>query len=193
MLKVLTVAENEDFLRRVSKKVDFDELDLKQNIAEIKEWCLANNSVYAMAAIQFGIDKRIVFVKSTTENVAFDKNAQEMMINPEIISQEGKTEFWESCASGGLNFALVERPYKMVVRYQDENAVFYTKTFEGFSATVVSHELDHLDGIFHMDRAKELLQLPQNERVEYRKNHPYKIISKSGIFEYPEINNYNEK
>lgn len=193
MLQVLTIDKHEKFLRQVSEKVDFTEADLAQNIHDIKEWCLNNDSVYAMAAIQFGIAKRIVYIKSTTENVASDKNAQQMMINPEIISKEGRTEFWEACASGLENFALVERPYKIVVRYQDENADFHTKEFEGFSATVVSHELDHLEGIFHMDRAKKLLKMPASERVEYRKNHPYKIISKTGNFEYTKINNYGEK
>ena len=56
--------------------------------------------------------------------------------------------------------------------------------FEGFSSTVISHELDHLDGIFHMDRAKELMQMPASQRIEFRKQHPYKIISKDCDFAY---------
>ncbi len=184
MLKVLTIDKYENILRKVSKEVKFDEPDLKQNIQDIKEWCLNNDNAYAMAAIQFGIDKRIVFIKSTTENVASQKDAQEIMINPEIISKEGCTEFWEACVSGLDNFALVERPYKIVIKYQNEKGEMLVKELEGFPATVVSHELDHLEGIFHMDRAKELLNLPIRERAGHRKKNPYKIISKTGIFEY---------
>ena len=38
-----------------------------------------------------------------------------------------------------------------------------------------------------MDRAKNLIQMPASDRVEFRKLHPYKIISKSCEFEYPQI------
>ena len=44
---------------------------------------------------------------------------------------------------------------------------------------MLSHELDHLDGILHMDVAKELLVMPKEERKEFRKEHPYKVISKT--------------
>ena len=175
MLKVLTIDNHEAFLRQVSKKVGFNDPDLDKNINDIIEWSMENDKNYAMAAIQFGINKRIVFIKSTMPNDP-TPNSRILMINPEIISKEGKTEFWEACASGGDNFALVERPYKIVVKYQDKKAQVHTKEFEGFSATVISHELDHLDGIFHMDRAKKIIQLSPEERVEFRKNNPYKII-----------------
>ena len=189
MLKVLTIDKHEKFLRQVSNKVDFTEKDLQQNMNDIVEWCLSNNGLYAMAAIQFGIPKRIVYIKSTKPNdtTANDQSQQVLMINPEIISKQGKTEFWEACVSGLDNFALVERPYKIVVRYQNAEGKYYTQDFEGFSATVVSHELDHLDGIFHMDRAKKLLNMQAKDRIEYRNKHPYKIISKDCKFEYEPI------
>ena len=185
MLSVLTIDKNEDFLRQVSKTVDFNDPELAKNIADITEWSMTNNRNYAMAAIQFGINKRIVFIKSTTPNDP-SPNAQRLMINPEVISKEGKTEFWEACVSGLDNVALVERPYKLVVKFYDEKGNSHTQEFEGFSATVVSHELDHLDGIFHMDRAKKLIKLQPSERAEFRKNNGYTIISKTGVFEYSE-------
>lgn len=51
--------------------------------------------------------------------------------------------------------------------------------FEGFEATVLSHELDHLDGILHMDIAERVLNMPKEKRKEFRKQHPYEIISKT--------------
>ncbi len=189
MLKVLTIDKDEKFLRQISKDVDFTEKDLKQNMEDIVEWCLNNDGVYAMAAIQFGIQKRIVYVKSTKPNdtTANEQNQQVLMINPKVILKQGKTEFWEACVSGLDNFALVERPYKIVVEYQDGEGKYYIQEFEGFSATVVSHELDHLDGIFHMDRAKSLLKMQPKDRVEYRNKHPYKIISTTCEFNYEPI------
>ena len=55
-------------------------------------------------------------------------------------------------------------------------------TFEGFPATVFSHEYDHLDGILHMDKALEVLVMEKEERKEFRKEHPYEVFSKDGDF-----------
>ena len=189
MLKALTIKEDEKFLRQISSVVDFADKDLARNIKDIKEYCSANQDLYAMACIQLGIPKRIIYIKSTKQNdtTANAEKDQILMINPEILSKKGKTEFWEACVSGLENFGLVERPYEIVVKYQDENGDFQIQKFEGFSSTVISHELDHLDGIFHMDRAKKLLHLPSTQRVEFRKIHPYKIISKDCDFCYSAI------
>lgn len=186
MLKAITIKENEKFLRQISSIVDFDDKDLPQNLKDIKEYCTANSGLYAMACIQLGIPKRIVYIKSTKPNdtSANAENEQILMINPEIISKKGKTEFWEACVSGLDNLGLVERPYEIVVKYQNENGDTKIQKFQGFSSTVISHELDHLDGIFHMDRAKRLLQMPKSERAEFRNLHPYKIISKDCEFIY---------
>ena len=63
MLTVLTIDKYESFLRQVSKKVDFNDPELSKNINDIIEWSMENNKNYAMAAIQFGINKRIVFIE----------------------------------------------------------------------------------------------------------------------------------
>lgn len=198
MLKEITIKDNEQYLRQISKPVDFEtDKDLKQNLKDLVEYTLNNNKAYAMAAIQLGIPKRILFVKSTKEGDASLNNENNviLMINPIVISRKGKTEFWEACISGLNYIGLVERPYEIVIKYQDKDGNFKTETFEGFAATVLSHELDHLDGIFHMDRAKELFWIPFNERKNFRKDEPYKIISKTCKFEYPtvQLKNYNKE
>ena len=55
--------------------------------------------------------------------------------------------------------------------------------FVGFESTVLSHEMDHLDGILHMDKAEELLVMTKEERKKFRKNHGYEIISQNGKYE----------
>ncbi len=189
MLEALTIKESEEFLRQKSKIVDFSDKDLEKNIEDIEEYCKSNNNLYAMACVQLGIPKRIVYIKSTQANDTSANLDQEqfLMINPKILSMKGKTEFWEACVSGLTNLGLVERPYEIVVEYQNKNGEKVTQKFEGFSATVISHELDHLDGVFHMDRAKKLIQLPANQRVGFRKMHPYKVFSKTCPFEYDNI------
>ncbi|MBO5096438.1 MAG: peptide deformylase [Bacilli bacterium] len=58
----------------------------------------------------------------------------------------------------------------------------HEKVFEGFEATVLSHEYDHLDGILHMDIAEEVLVMSEEERRIFRQTHDYQIISKTGSY-----------
>ena len=198
MLKEITIFDDEEFLRQVSKPVDFkNDKELEQNLKDLVEYTLNNNNAYAMASIQLGIPKRILFVKSTKEGIAAtgEDNSLILMINPVVISRKGKTQFWEACISGSNYIGLVERPYEMVIKYQDRFGKEHTEKFEGFASTVLSHELDHLDGIFHMDRAKELHWVPFEERKEFRKDKHYTIITKTCEFSYPavEFKKYNEE
>lgn len=77
---------------------------------------------------------------------------------------------------------LVHRPYKIKLNYLDPNQKEHTEIFKGFEATVLSHEYDHLDGILHMDIAEKVLVMPREERIEFRKTHDYKVLSKTGDF-----------
>ncbi len=78
---------------------------------------------------------------------------------------------------------LVDRPYEIEVEYYDTEGIKHNEVFKGFESTVLSHEYDHLDGILHIDVAKELVEMPLEERKEFRKTRPYKIISKDCDYE----------
>ena len=189
-IKAITIKDNEQFLRQISRPVDFNDSDLTDNIETLHEFC-KDNEVLAMAAVQLGIPKRIIYIKNTDLNVIkrrqenkateadINHNESRVLINPVIKESEGLTEYWEACASCLDNTGLVKRPYKIVVEYQDINGKIHEDTFEGFESTVLSHEMDHLDGILHIDIAEKVLVMSADERREYRKTHDYKIISKT--------------
>lgn len=193
-IKAITIEDNLDYLRQISKEVSFSDQNLKDDILVLEEFCM-ENEVMAMAAVQLGIPKRLVYLKNTNLEI-IDKlqkdslteeeknyNEARVLINPVIRSREGLTKYWEACASCLDNFGLVRRPYKIVVDYYDLNGDFHTETFSGFESTVLSHEMDHLDGILHMDIADELLVMPSEERKKCRQEHPYEIIRKDGNYE----------
>lgn len=194
-IKAITIADNEEFLRQISKPVEKNDPELEENIAILEEYCKKHDRILAMAAVQLGIPKRLIYIKNTNielitkqqaDKTEDEKNYNEarVLINPTIISREGITEDWESCASCLDNLGRVKRPYKINVEFYDINGNKKTEIFEGFESTVLSHEMDHLDGILHMDIAEEVLQIPKEERKEFRKNHKgYIIISKTGDFE----------
>lgn len=197
----ITIEKNEQYLRQISKKVNVDDAELHNNIVVLQEYCMQND-VMAMAAIQFGIPKRIIYLKNTNLDILnkrlTDKGKEEtanyneakILINPEIISREGLTTFWEACASCSWNEGKikkwyngkVKRPYKIRVKYLDLEGIEHEEYFEGFPSTVLCHEIDHLDGILHIDIADEIIKATKEERIALRKKDGYMIISRSGDY-----------
>ena len=118
-------------------------------------------------------------------------NESRILINPVIIDRQGLTEYWEACASCLDNCGRVLRPYKINVEYFDIQGKKHSDIFEGFESTVLSHEMDHLDGILHIDIAEEVLEMSKEERKKWRQTHEYKIFSKTG--NYDSLKDKNQK
>lgn len=172
-----------EWLRQVSRDVDLGTEDISEDLKVLEEYCLGHG-VFAMAAVQLGIPKRLVYIKNTDLDKIEDEewNEATVLVNPIITKREGLTQYWEACASCLDNMGLVLRPYLVEIEYSDINGNKQQMTFEGFPATVFSHEYDHLDGILHMDKALEVLVMDKEERKEFRKEHPYEVFSKDGDF-----------
>ena len=197
-IKQITTAtpEGEAFLRQTSKPIDFNnpsDIRLMHETAKtLREFC-NKNSCYAMAAPQLGTHVRMLCLKHDVQDLTNAPVLNKIMVNPEIVSMSGETEWWESCMScidsnGYGDFACVRRPYKTKMRYSDLEGREFVQDFQGFIVTALNHERDHLDGILHRDRAAELQTgVPPEERNKRRKEAPYKIIREEGVFEYPPL------
>ena len=194
-MKAITIEDNENFLRQISEPVNINNVEeIKKDMKVLEDFC-KENDVMAMAAVQLGIAKRLVYLKNTNldiinkmqSNEVSDEekeyNEARVLINPVITKKEGLTEYWEACASCLDNVGRVKRPYKITVEYFDIEGNKKIDYFEGFESTVLSHEMDHLDGILHMDIAEEVLVMPKEERKKLRQSQGYKILEKQGIFE----------
>ena len=183
MVEAKKIDKDLEWLRQVSREVDLSIEDISEDLKILEEYCL-NHGVFAMAAVQLGIPKRLVYLKNTDLEKIDDEewNEATVLVNPVIKRREGLTQYWEACASCLDNMGLVQRPYLVEIEYLDIHGNRQEMTFEGFPATVFSHEYDHLDGILHMDKALEVLVMEKEERKEFRKDHPYEILSKDGDF-----------
>ncbi len=201
--KKITIADNEEYLRQKSVDVDIkNDEELLEDIEVLDSFC-KENSVMAMAAVQLGIPKRIVYLKNTNldiinkiqkdsatkEEMAYSE--AKVLINPIILNSEGLTEYWEACASCLDNCGRVLRPYKIDLEYYDIVGNRHEEVFEGFKATVLSHELDHLDGILHMDIAEEILVQSSEDRKKWRQSHPYIVYSKDKEYSTLKIEHKN--
>lgn len=183
-IKTKTIENDLEYLRQISKPVDFKNDDWKEALKVLDEYCKNSDTVMAMASVQLGIPLRLVYLKNTDLEKLDDTsfNESRILINPKIIIREGLTRYYEACASCLDNMGLVERPYKIKLEYYDETKKKHTKIFKGFESTVLSHEMDHLDGILHIDKSIELYQMDREKRKKFRETHPYEIIRKDGEF-----------
>ena len=106
--------------------------DLLETLEAHKEGCVG------MAANMIGQSKRII---------AFDNEGKYMlMYNPEIVKCSGQYDTEEGCLSlSGIRPA--KRYQSIKVRYQNEQFQVRLKTFTGWTAQIIQHEIDHCNGI----------------------------------------------
>lgn len=116
-----------------------------------------------LAAPQIGIGLRIFLVRPETNGKIT------IFINPEILKfsqtknkPTGKNGVYEGCLSIPNHYAPISRSKSVTVKYQTPalrtmNYELQTvqKSFTGFSAHVIQHEMDHLNGILFIDRCLE--------------------------------------
>jgi peptide deformylase len=106
-----------------------------------------------LAAPQVGISKRITVI-----DLSFQKNPEEkiILINPEIISKQGKQNEEEGCLSLPEIREKVSRAEKVRVRAQDVHGEWFEIDGEELLARAFQHEIDHLDGILFIFRVSAL-------------------------------------
>ena len=106
--------------------------DLLDTLAAHKDGCVG------MAANMIGVNKRII---------AFDNGGEYMvMFNPVIVKRSGAYEAEEGCLS--LSGTRKTKRFQSIkVQWQNEKFQTRFKTFTGWTAEIIQHEIDHCDGI----------------------------------------------
>ena len=133
---VCEICKNESFLAQKAEHASPDDLgtarDLLDTLAAHKDGCVG------MAANMISVNKRII---------AFDNEGEYMvMFNPSIVRQSGAYEAEEGC----LSLAGTRKTKRFqTIKAQWQNEKFQTrcKTFTGWTAEIIQHEIDHCEGI----------------------------------------------
>ena len=112
-----------------------------------------------LAAVQVGVTQRIVTMDASRKD---DEKEPLALINPEILwSSDALSEYEEGCLSIPDYHEVVIRPAKVGVRFLDLDGKSFEREMEGLAATVVQHEIDHLNGKLFIDHLSRL----KRERV----------------------------
>ena len=130
------ICRDEAFLAQKAEPAGPEDLtiaaDLLETLEHHREGCVG------MAANMIGVNKRII---------AFDNEGIcQVMFNPEILKKSGPYEAEEGCLS--LTGTRRARRWKSIkVRWQNERFQERIKTFTGWTAQIIQHEIDHCQGI----------------------------------------------
>ena len=106
-----------------------------------------------LAAPQIGVPKRITVIDLSFQKTPEDKIA---LINPEVISKEGKIFEEEGCLSLPDIREKVARAAKVKIRAQDVKGKWFEREAEDLLGRAFQHEIDHLDGILFIFRISAL-------------------------------------
>lgn len=124
-----------------------------------------------LAGPQIGVGLQIAIIKLSGMNRYNEliELPKTYFINPQITILDHQTKgYWEGCLSVPGLRGFVERAQKIKVNYIDENGHPRELVAENFLATVIQHELDHLEGLLYIDRLKDTRLLSfQNEFVQF--------------------------
>ena len=126
---VLFLGQKSEPATQADKQVAIDLLD---TLKDHEEGCVG------MAANMIGVRKRIIAVNMGFMNVA--------MFNPKIVKRNGKYETEEGCLSlDGVRKCV--RYQEIKVEYEDINFKRQRQKYSGWTAQIIQHECDHLNGI----------------------------------------------
>lgn len=129
----------------------FDD-DLKKLVNNMFETMYSAPGI-GLAAVQVGVPKRL-FVMDCS--VGKDPAQRVVMINPEVVSMEGKQDGDEGCLSFPGIFFNVERNLRAIVRAHDINGNEFELDGTELTARCMLHETDHCDGIVFLNKMTPL-------------------------------------
>ncbi|WP_420548874.1 peptide deformylase [Curvivirga sp.] len=140
-------------LKKVAAPIDEVNDEIRQLMDDMMETMYDAPGI-GLAAPQVGVSKRVLVMDIGDE----ETGPQPMkMANPEIVwASDDISSYNEGCLSLPEQYANVDRPSQVKIKYLDESNVAQELDADGLLATCVQHEIDHLDGVVFVDHLSSL-------------------------------------
>lgn len=152
LMPILTLPNHK--LRERSKEIDLAELKKPEFQAWIDDLIETMHKAdgVGIAAPQTGRAVRIF--------VAMQGGAPHVVVNPVVAAKSWRTvEGEEGCLSVPGKYGIVRRHKNFKIKARDRHGEKIVLDAKDFFARVLQHELDHLDGVLYVDRAKEVFNI----------------------------------
>ncbi len=148
--------EEDPVLRKKSKAIKRINNSTRELLDQMAKTMYAAGGV-GLAAPQIGINKRII-VLDVGEGLI-------ELINPEVTMQEGEETALEGCLSLPDLIGEVTRGREVEVKGYDRQGRQIWVRGEGLLSRALQHEIDHLDGILFIDKAKKVMEIPPESKL----------------------------
>ena len=139
-------------LRRQALPVDTVDDEIRTLIDDMAETMYQAPGM-GLAAPQIDVSKRILVI-----DISEARNDLRVLVNPELLTQEGEQTMEEGCLSVPGVYEEVTRAEKVTVRALGRDGKPFELEADGLLATCVQHEIDHLDGKLFVDYLSRLKQ-----------------------------------
>ena len=136
-------------LHKALPEFDFENAPINPNdfASSLVETCRQHNGL-GLSANQCGFEHRVFVMGADNDYIA--------CFNPKIVGMQDEVHMEEGCLSFPLLMLRITRPKTIMVEYQDFTGEKRQATFDGLSARIFLHELDHMNGIVYTSRVKPL-------------------------------------
>jgi peptide deformylase len=143
------IKEGDEILRKKCRPVEVFDKRLWTLLDDMAETMYAADGV-GLAASQVGVLKQVIVIDIGEGLIE--------LINPVVISEEGKQTDLEGCLSFPKQYGMVTRPLKVKVKAFDRNGKKFFVEGSELLARALCHEIDHLKGIVFKDLTEEILE-----------------------------------
>lgn len=157
ILKVITTPHKT--LRIKADEIDLEDLKNLQNFIKDMEKTMIKKDGLGLAGNQVDFPKRIFIINT--------KDGPQAIINPTLHNKSFKKKWSEEgCLSIPDTYGQVKRHYHLILKGYDSKGKKLKMKVEGLFARVVQHEVDHLDGVLFIDKAKNIVKHESNNSYE---------------------------
>ncbi len=147
-------------LRTIAKPVEKVDAEIQKIVDDMFETMYLEEGI-GLAATQVNIHQRIIVI-----DISETRDQKLVLINPELLDQEGDTGIEEGCLSIPEQRAFVPRAERVKVRALDYNGQPFELEADDLLAICIQHEMDHLVGKLFVDYLSPLKRQRIRQKVE---------------------------
>ena len=163
------IQNGDPVLRNIAKEIPIKDIgtpQIKKLLKDMSEALDTQKDGVAIAAPQIGIPLRVFIVSGKLFDISGDVDLSHpdlVFINPEITKiSKNTSDEEEGCLSVVGKYGTVSRASKATVRAFNENGEVFERGGSGLLAKIFQHEMDHLNGVLFIDKAKDIHNTEQN-------------------------------
>lgn len=176
-------------LKKKAEPIELDNTIIQPILSDMFETMYHCKGV-GLAAPQIGLSKRIFVIDSSKLNPDDERRdrsepgIKEVFINAQMIEETGGiNSYEEGCLSIPNIYGHVDREKTIKIAYYNDKLEFQEKIFSGFTARVIQHEYDHIEGLLFIEKLKPLKkQMIKRKLEDIKKGQiPLKYKMKFGV------------